>query len=258
MAKYIHFILIFIFFREVAFAQVKSDSLSTDTLLSSHHIKDDYRFGYKKLIIPGACILYGVASLQIDALKDLNTSTNDEIKEHKPEHIIWDNFSQYTPAVMVYGFNLLGVQGKHNFKDRTIIYLTSQIVMSAIVLPTKRLVKERRPDTSDTKSFPSGHTATAFSSAQFLYREYKDTNLWLGLSGYPLAVFTGVYRVVNNRHWIGDVAAGAGIGIISTEFAYWLYPKINNILVGKKSKSQVVLAPSYQQGNLGISFAATF
>ncbi|MBP1616417.1 MAG: PA-phosphatase [Bacteroidetes bacterium] len=258
MGKYIYFILVFILVSELASAQINTDSLQVDTLLSSQDIKDDYRFGFKKLIIPSICLLYGVASLKIDALQDLNTSTNDEIKEHKPEHLIWDNFSQYTPAVMVYGLNFAGVEGKHNFRDRSIIYLTSQIIMSSIVLPTKHLVKERRPDSGDTKSFPSGHTATAFSSAQFLFREYKDGNLWLGLSGYPLAVFTGVYRVVNNRHWVGDVVAGAGIGIFSTEFAYWLYPKMNHLLGGRKSKSQFVLAPSYQQGNLGISFATTF
>jgi membrane-associated phospholipid phosphatase len=258
MAKYIYFILFIILASQWTSAQVNIDSLSTDTLLSSHYVSDDYRLGFKKMIVPSLCLLYGIASLKIDALQDLNTSTNGELKEHKPEHTIWDNFSQYLPGVMVYGLNFAGVEGKHNFRDRTIIYLTSQLIMSSIVLPTKHFVKERRPDSSDTKSFPSGHTATAFSSAQFLFREYKDKNLWLALSGYPLAVFTGVYRVVNNRHWVGDVVAGAGIGVFSTEFAYWLYPKINNLLLSKKSKSQVVLAPSYQQGNLGISFATTF
>ncbi|OJU52268.1 MAG: PA-phosphatase [Bacteroidales bacterium 45-6] len=258
MARHLRIILIFLLTSEWAAAQVNADSLSIDTVVSAEHKNGDYRFGYKKLIIPGVCLLYGVASLKIDFLKDLNTSTNDEIQEHKPKHVIWDNFSQYAPAAMVYGLNFAGVKGKHNFRDRSIIYLTSQIIMGAIVFPTKYLVKERRPDGGDTKSFPSGHTATAFSSAQFLFREYKDTNLWLGLSGYPLAAFTGVYRVVNNRHWVGDVVAGAGVGIFSTEFAYWLYPKINHLLVGKKSKSQIVLSPSYQQGNLGMTFAANF
>lgn len=258
MAKFIYLILTLFLFAQQLSAQTDIDSLEVDTVIQSQPFESNYHLGYKKLIIPGVCLLYGVASLQIDALKDLNTSTNNEIKEHKPEHIIWDNFSQYTPAVMVYGLNLAGLKGKHNLKDRTMLYLTSQIVMSAIVLPTKRLVRERRPDTSDMKSFPSGHTATAFSSAQFLYNEYKDTNLWVALSGYPLAAFTGVYRVINNRHWIGDVAAGAGIGIFSTEFAYWIYPKINHLLGGKRSNNKIVLTPSYQQGNLGISFAASF
>jgi membrane-associated phospholipid phosphatase len=50
----------------------------------------------------------------------------------------------------------------------------------------------------------------------------------LSISGYPIAIFTGVYRALNNKHWVGDVVAGAGFGILSTEIAYWLYPKINH------------------------------
>ena len=34
----------------------------------------------------------------------------------------------------------------------------------------------------------------------------------------------------NNRHWLTDVAAGAGIGILSTKIAYWLYPFLNSKL----------------------------
>jgi membrane-associated phospholipid phosphatase len=233
------------------------NTFPTDSLVQKEE-GTDYKIGYKQLIIPSVAILYGVASLKIDLLKDLNSSTNYEIQEHKPEHIVLDNFAQYAPAAVVYGLNLVGLKGKHNFRDRSIIYFTSQAVSASIVYPIKHLVKERRPDGTNTQSFPSGHTATAFSSAQFLFREYKDTNLWISLSGYPIAVFTGVYRILNNRHWVGDVAAGAGIGIMSTEVAYWLYPKINRLLGGASSKKQVMLVPYYQSGNYGLSLSKTF
>lgn len=29
-------------------------------------------------------------------------------------------------------------------------------------------------------------------------------------------------RIANNKHWLSDVMAGAGIGILSTEFGYWI------------------------------------
>jgi membrane-associated phospholipid phosphatase len=41
--------------------------------------------------------------------------------------------------------------------------------------------------------------------------------------------------VYNNRHWGRDVVAGAGVGIISTQLAYWIYPKIQKMLRKKKS-----------------------
>lgn len=213
---------------------------------------------YKKLIIPTAFIGYGVASLSVRGLKQLNFSTRDEINEHKPDHIRLDNYTQFAPAALVYGLNAVGVEGKHNFRDRTIIYGTSMLITSAIVVPLKHIVKEERPDQSNNLSFPSGHTAIAFASAQFMFREYKDTNFLLGISGYSLAIFTGLYRMLNDKHWVGDVVGGAGFGILSTELAYWLYPKINNLLTGKNKSSSAMVMPYYQNKTVGIGFVKNF
>ncbi|AZA54904.1 phosphatase PAP2 family protein [Chryseobacterium sp. G0201] len=240
------------------------DNLAVDTIQSSivavkpNSEDKTHEFSYKKLIIPTAFISYGVASLSIKSLKELNFSTQYEIGEHKPDHIRLDNYTQFAPAVLVYGLNAAGVQGKHNFRNRSIIYGTSMLITSAITLPLKHIVKEERPDQSNNLSFPSGHTAIAFASAQFMYREYKDTNFWLGISGYSFAVFTGVYRMLNNKHWFGDVIGGAGFGILSTELAYWLYPQIVNLLGGKKDKSQTMIMPFYQQGNMGVGLVKNF
>lgn len=220
------------------------------------------KLNYKSLIIPAAFIGYGVAGLSINNLRQLNISTKTEINEHQPGRTTLDNYTQYAPAVMVYGFNAIGIKGKHNLRDRTIIYASSQLIAAAFTMPLKYLVKEERPDGSNTLSFPSGHAATAFSSAQFMFREYRDTNFWLSLSGYPFAIFTGVYRMLNDKHWLGDVVAGAGFGILSTELAYWLFPRIDTILRGKnktKNKlSSTMVMPFYQNKTLGIGLVKNF
>lgn len=230
-----------------------------DSIISTSKTEDEtHKFTYKKLIIPAAFISYGVASLSIPSLKNLNSSTQFEISEHKPDHIRLDNYTQFAPGVLVYGLNALGVEGKHNFRERTIIYGSSLLIASAMTLPLKHITKEERPDGSNDLSFPSGHTAFAFASAQFMYREYKDSNFLLGISGYSFAVFTGVYRMLNNKHWFSDVVAGAGFGILSTEMAYWLYPKINNLIGGKKGNSQTLIMPFYQNKNVGIGLVKNF
>ena len=236
---------------------VKKDSIDS---VSVAHLPFDkaYQFSYKKLIIPTVFISYGVATLKIDKLKQLNFSTRNEINEHKPDHIRLDNYTQFAPAVLVYGLNAFGVEGKHNFRDRSIIYGTSLLLASAVVMPTKHLVKEERPYHSNKLSFPSGHTAFAFASAQFMYREYKDTNFWLGVSGYSFAVFTCIYRMLNDKHWFSDVVAGAGIGILSTEASYWLYPKINKLLTGKNKNSSMMVMPFYQNKTAGIGLVKNF
>lgn len=230
-----------------------------DSMVSASKTEDkSHQFSYRKLIIPAALISYGVASLSIPSLKNLNSSTQFEISEHKPDHIRLDNYTQFAPGVLVYGLNAFGVQGKHNIRDRSIIYGTSLLLVSAITLPLKHITKEERPDGSNNLSFPSGHTAFAFASAQFMYREYKDTNFLLGISGYSFAVFTGVYRMLNNKHWFSDVVAGAGFGILSTEMSYWLYPKINQLIGGKNAHSQTMVMPFYQNKSIGIGLVKNF
>ena len=78
------------------------------------------------------------------------------------------------------------------------------------------------PDGSTRNSFPSGHTATAFMTATMLHKEYGHRSPWYSIGGYTLATLTGVTRQLNNRHWMSDVMVGAGIGILATEFGYFL------------------------------------
>ena len=242
----------------IYFGQVKSDSAELRKQDIEIYGDSVYKPSYKKFIIPTVFIGFGVVSLSSDALKNLNSSTKYEIGEHQPKHITLDNYTQYLPAAMVYGYNLAGIKGKHNLKERTIIYGTSQLISAAFVLPLKHLVKEERPDGTNHLSFPSGHTTTAFSSAHFLFREYEDENIWLAISGYPIAIFTGVYRTLNDKHWVGDVVAGAGFGILSTELAYWLFPMVNKLFNKKESKNITLIYPVLQPKNLGAGFVLNF
>ena len=44
----------------------------------------------------------------------------------------------------------------------------------------------------------------------------------VSIGGYTVATATAFSRQLNNRHWLSDVLAGAGIGILSTELGYFL------------------------------------
>jgi membrane-associated phospholipid phosphatase len=134
-------------------------------------------------------------------------------------------------------------------------------MMSVTVLALKDITKEERPDGSSNNSFPSGHTATAFAGAEFMYQEYKDKSIWYGISGYIVATATGAFRVVNNRHWVTDVVAGAGIGIITTKAAYWMYPYLNKKVFTKKEKEKKVssmITPYYNGKQLGCGLVMQF
>ncbi|MGY0038526.1 hypothetical protein [Pedobacter sp. NJ-S-72] len=61
----------------------------------------------------------------------------------------------------------------------------------------------------------------------------------------------------NNKHWLSDVVAGAGVGIASTKLAYLIYPNLKKLIVGKQTV-RYSLVPMYQQKAAGLSFNGTF
>lgn len=123
---------------------------------------------------------------------------------------------------------------------------------------TKKITAIERPDGSNLNSFPSGHTATAFMGAEFLYQEYKDVSIWYGISGYLVATGTGFFRMYNNKHWLTDVAAGTGIGILSTKIAYWIHPFIKRTIFKDKEKSTGMILPFYNGKEAGLVMSLSF
>lgn len=77
----------------------------------------------------------------------------------------------------------------------------------------KYTVREKRPDTNERDSFPSGHTSSAFSGASFVHRRY---GLTYALPLYVGAIYTAYSRVHVNRHHTRDVVAGAALGMLSS------------------------------------------
>lgn len=234
------------------------DSKPPASVLDQPAITARKPFPTAMLILPGTLIAYGITSLGNAELKSINKQIREEMCEerpHRPIHI--DNYLQWAPAAAVYGLNAIGVKGAHNLRDRTIIYGLSTAMMASTVTLTKHFSRQWRPDESDRSSFPSGHTATAFAAAEFLRREYWKVSPWYGIAGYAAAATTGYLRMYNNKHWLGDVAAGAGIGILSTDLAYYLFPPVEKIF-GKEKKEVTAVAPFYQQGAVGLSMVRHF
>ena len=228
------------------------------TATDSTSTNKDISFKSKSLIIPTALIGYGVVGLISPALKELNIRTKNEFRDHDDKKVKLDDYAQYSPFVSVYALNALGIDGKNNFKDRTIVLATAYLIMGSSVNIIKKTSKITRPDGSDTRSFPSGHTATAFMGAEFLNREYKDVSAWYGITGYVVAAGTGLYRMSNEKHWLTDVATGAGIGILSTKIAYWIHPLMKKAVFKDKEKINGTVMPFYNGRTYGLGLSMTF
>jgi membrane-associated phospholipid phosphatase len=212
------------------------------------------------LIIPGVLFAYGAVTLNVKPLQKLNTEVKEAIwDKHPHKQVFIENFTLLIPAATVYALNIAGIKGQNNLIDRSVIYGMSNLVANGIVFGVKAIGAETRPDSSDHYSFPSGHTAEAFVSAEFMRQEYKGVSPWYGFAGYAMAVGTGYMRMYNNKHWLSDVVAGAGVGIVSTRFSYWFYPIVKHVLFGsRKIKSTTMMLPTYNNGAYGLALVHQF
>jgi undecaprenyl-diphosphatase len=111
----------------------------------------------------------------------------------------------------------------------------------------KKVVNRNRPyidhadiypdEFDDSPSFPSGHTAVAFSVATSVY---LNSHKWyLAVPAFAWASGVGYSRLYLGQHYPSDVLAGAVVGAGSAIAAHWLHKKFFS---GKK-KVQVAKIP---------------
>lgn len=247
--------ILFCFISIEANAQV-ADTVKKDLLTAPDTVKKLHS-NPLSLIPPAVLITYGAASFVIHPIRRFDYYINSEVHKTDPTFSTKaESYFQFTPIIMVYGLDLIGVEGKNTFIDRTALLGLSGGILGISAEITKHTTHRLRPNGSDYLSFPSGHTSTAFMGAEFLAQEFSEKSPVYTVIGYTFAVTTGIFRLYNRDHWFSDVVAGAGFGILSTKAAYLIYPYIRNKLTHKdKSGKSTMFMPSYQNGALGLSFA---
>ena len=134
-----------------------------------------------------------------------------------------DDYLQFAPIVLAYGFDFIGMTPKTDFINRSVILFKSEVIVTVTVFSLKGIIHKTRPDASDKTSFPSGHTAEAFTAATFLSEEFGERYRWVPYLSYSIASSVGVLRILNDKHYLSDVLVGAGIGYLSTKVAYWTH-----------------------------------
>jgi membrane-associated phospholipid phosphatase len=119
----------------------------------------------------------------------------------------------------------------------------SVLLGGGIVYGLKHAFPEERPDHSDRRSFPSGHSAESFAAAATLENRYG----WkAGLPAFAAASFVAVARVEARKHHWYDCVAGAAIGTGS------------GFLLTGKHDDQVRLMPWGDVRGGGLSLATRF
>ena len=202
--------------------------------------KSKDKITYKQFIAPAVLITCGTLLLNSTLNDDLQSNTNRFFGKNFKTNA--DDFLLFVPIGQIYLGKSFGFTPKNDFQHQTVNIAIANVMAYSATRILKVTFKEQRPDQSDNESFPSGHTALAFTNASLLFYEFKDSNVWYASSGFLFATATGILRIANNKHYTSDVLAGAGIGLASGLIvSYWNPFKSLNL--GKKNKSTAYVFP---------------
>ena len=198
------------------------------------------------LMIAGITTLEGRGLFSSNDLFDYRTKTFPNFSTNA------DDFVMLAPLVGLYGYNIISSQNRHELGRQTLLLVGSGVLTTALVVPTKLLTDMERPN-GKPHAFPSGHTAYAFTIATFMDKEFRHKSPWISVASYTIAGATGVVRVLNNAHWMSDVLAGAGVGIVSVNTVYWLHAKFAKDK-GLNAMVMPLVLPTGKMAGLSMSF----
>lgn len=141
-----------------------------------------------------------------------------------PDNVLGSSKVMGSGAIAAWSFGHLS--GDYKLQETSRLALESIVFSAAIVTGMKSYFHRSRPYASSSSSnwkgpnsksypsvmsFPSGHSACAFTVATVISEQYSDIEMAPWIS-YSLAAITAWSRVYLNKHWASDVIAGAAIG----------------------------------------------
>ncbi len=151
---------------------------------------------------------------------------------------------RFLPSAMHLTLAFAGADSRVPFTDRLIESVIGHSLSIGLGYAAKLLLQVPRPDGSDSRSMPSGHTLLAFTGAELTRLDYG--NLW-GAGAYAVSTATAASRLCAGRHWLGDLFTGAGLGILCAHAGKWLLGPVKSALGisgTPQSGVQVALAPA--------------
>jgi len=241
-------VCIVIFNMSVLNAQTINNQNDTLNIASLTTIKKQRTILHKS-IVPLSLIGIGLVVNNSQFEKNLETDLRNSVGNDYQTPI--DDYLLFVPIVQMYAADAFGMKAKNHWFDQTKYLIISNVVSTGISELLKATITKTRPD-GDPYSFPSGHSTIAFTNAAVLQNEFQETSTVYAYSGYAFAATTGVFRMLNNKHYVSDVLVGAGIGILVTQLVYHFEP-LKNFNPFKKSKN-ISFFPQYIENTYGFYF----
>jgi hypothetical protein len=142
--------------------------------------------------------------------------------------------------------------------------LAASLITSFMIVPLMKTTFGRaRPDQDHgakdfdpfdigQSSFPSGHTAQAFTVATVVAAHYDSW--WVRIASFGTASLVGWSRVHKDRHYTSDCVAGAAIGT----FVGYTVTRYNQRRRAEAGQSKTTFAPYYDGAAAGLTLNRSF
>ena len=200
------------------------------------------------IIASGAMTMTTLLMVGDDRVRDFFQSN----KSHFSEQVSYfaEKGGSQAPISLAATYLLGTILKNQKLKKASTLAFSSLLISGVLVQGLKQVFSRTRPYAAknqwefqgpgklrgkDNVSFPSGHTAAAFSIAASISTIY-DSKL-VKILAYSAATLTGLSRIHDNKHWMSDVFMGAIIGTVSGIF-------ITKRHMLNKPNSRVKLAPT--------------
>ena len=172
------------------------------------------------------------------AQSDWGINTLRNINPQYPDNIVWKGLSHSAEPIAVAipagMFATALITHDKKLKIQSLEVLGSLAIATATTQILKRVINKPRPYATygDVypdiiefgKSFPSGHTTTAFSTAMSLTMVTKKW--YVAVPAFTWAASVGYSRLYLGQHYPSDVIMGAVVGTASGFLSDWLTKKI--------------------------------
>ena len=220
------------------------DTLSAH--LAAHHVGIEgdkpHQFEWRQTILPVSLMGVGTLSLAPSFIKNGSRKVTNSLIDMRGNHrrLVFDDYLQYLPVATSLMLGCTGVKARHSFGDRALILATSYAALAVLTNVPKWCIDEKRPEYAAHNSFPSGHTATAFMGAELVRIEYGG---WSAVGAYAVASGVAILRMYNGRHWLHDVVAGAGVGILCARVGEWSCPLWKRAFQKREKENSVRFSP---------------
>ncbi|HVS24591.1 MAG TPA: phosphatase PAP2 family protein [Gammaproteobacteria bacterium] len=205
------------------------------------------------------------SALVVGSIALLDEPARDYLDRHRSDTTqkiadVFEPFGAEYALGTLAGFALVGALGDApRARAAALDGTVSTLITSGMIVPVLKYATGRsRPNTGQGatdfnpfnggESFPSGHTAEAFTIAASIAENYDA--VWVKSLSYSVAGLVGYARMEHDAHWLSDVTAGAfiGVGVVH------LVSRLNR----DRRSGELAFAPLDEHGVRGIRVAMAF